>query len=151
MQGRGYGPRRTDTILAFRGKLDDSTACDLLREEQQVNVGVVWTGLRGYLHNRDVGNRNAITLKITDEPLAILSNGADKADGSPCASDGSGLICSLSASATLKLCGRDGLSRANDVADYVAGSYRAYMWTRRWKVKLAYRRRIRRCLERLIY
>jgi len=69
-----------------------------------------------------MGNRNPIALKIANEPLAILSDGADKAYSSPCASDGSGLICPLPASATLKLRRRDGLSRANDVVDYVAVS-----------------------------
>jgi hypothetical protein len=105
MQRRAYRHRRTDAIFAFSGKLDYSAACDLLEEEEQVNAGAVWRGLRAYLHNGDIGNRNSITLEITDEPLAILSDSADKADSFPCASDGSGLICPLSASATLKLCG----------------------------------------------
>jgi len=75
-----------DAIFAFCGELDDSAACDLL-------------------YNKDVGNRNSIALKITNEPPAILSDGADKADGSPCASDGGGLICPFPTSAALKFCG----------------------------------------------
>jgi hypothetical protein len=97
--------RRTDAIFAFWGKLHDGAACDLLREGEQVCAGTVWIGLQRHLYNRDVGNRHPITLKIVNEPLAIFSDGADKAHGSPCASDGCGLICPLAASTTLKLCG----------------------------------------------
>ena len=105
MRRRGYKHRRTDTVFAFRGKLDDSAACDLLQEGEQVSAGVVCIALRAYLHNRNIGDRNPITLKITKKPLAILSDGADKAHGSPCTSNSSSLICTLPAAATLKLCG----------------------------------------------